>query len=93
MSTSDLHKIQLRSESEARRARKVKALARTFRYLDALRETGANMYGSASYVMRDLGHKRERAASEVVMWMKSFSKGDPEVRARAALALAEKAKP
>lgn len=48
-----------------------------FQYLDDLRESGVtNMFGSSTYVERDLGHDKDTARALVSKWMNSF---DPEV--------------
>jgi hypothetical protein len=48
-------------------------LCEAFDYLDDLRESGVtNMFGSSSYVERDLGHDKRTARDLVGAWMKSF---------------------
>lgn len=74
----------------AQRALSADELADHFGYLDMLRESGAtNMFGAASYLIRDQGVSRKDASAILSMWMKSFSREtSPVERARAALSRA-----
>lgn len=43
-------------------------------YLDALRESGAtNMFGAASFLMRDYRMSRDRAVAVLAFWMQTFA--------------------
>lgn len=67
-----------------------RALVRTFRYLDRLRESGVtNMYGARPYLVRDLGMEPEVAGEHLTKWMHSFSPDEsPESRATKAMVAA-----
>ena len=46
-----------------------------FRYLDALRESGAtNMFGAGRYLAQAFGLSKQEAGDVLVAWMKTFSR-------------------
>ncbi len=62
-------------------------LAKVFRYLDELRDSGStNMFGAGQYLMEEFALTRKEASGFLSMWMKTFGEGTPSERAKKALA-------
>lgn len=61
-------------------------LAAMFAYLDELRNSGeTNMFGAASYLMREFGLNRTEARTVLGQWMETFSQDQAINRAKQAL--------